>query len=424
MTTKPEDTPIVRKDGSHLVACFPEKYDDLLGEKVSKFRELLGDLVSNDIKDAMQIFESPRDHYRMRANFTTWRDVKGDPDPMGIYYAMFGEGAKHDAYEIKAFPRGNERINSLMENLLEAIRKSTYLHVALFEVRFVTTMTGAAEIVLIYKIPIQEGWKEEAEALSKNLNATVIGRSRKVKLIIGGDEHIEEKYSVRGRDVYLYQTEGAFSQPNAKVCEKMLEWSMSVTEGSTESDLLELYCGGGTFTLALAPNFRTVLATEISKASVELAQLAIAKNDISNIKIARLSAEEFTQAYNGERQFQRLQDAGIDMKSFDIRTVLVDPPRAGLDSATCALLCRFDKIVYISCNPETLARDVKVMSATHDIVKTAAFDQFPYTHHLEVGVLLVKRKDDEAGSNERDDAPLGKRRRSDSIADGVNQSES
>ena len=51
----------------------------------------------------------------------------------------------------------------------------------------------------------------------------------------------------------------------------------------------------------------------------------------------------------------------------------------------------FDKIIYISCNPETLARDVKKLLVTHDIIKVAAFDQFPYTHHLESGVFLVKK---------------------------------
>jgi hypothetical protein len=51
----------------------------------------------------------------------------------------------------------------------------------------------------------------------------------------------------------------------------------------------------------------------------------------------------------------------------------------------------FDKIIYISCNPETLARDVKKLLFTHDIIKVAAFDQFPYTHHLESGVFLVRK---------------------------------
>jgi tRNA (uracil-5-)-methyltransferase len=73
--------------------------------------------------------------------------------------------------------------------------------------------------------------------------------------------------------------------------------------------------------------------------------------------------------------------------------VLVDPPRAGLDENTCKLISQFEKIVYISCNPETLARDVKMLLSTHTVQRVAAFDQFPYTHHLESGVFLVRRTD-------------------------------
>ena len=70
-----------------------------------------------------------------------------------------------------------------------------------------------------------------------------------------------------------------------------------------------------------------------------------------------------------------MTEAGIDFKDYQISTVLVDPPRAGLDAQTCQLLARFDKIVYISCNPETLARDLKVLGLTHDPIRMAAFDQ-------------------------------------------------
>jgi len=159
---------------------------------------------------------------------------------------------------------------------------------------------------------------------------------------------------------------------------------------SKNSDLLELYCGGGTFTAALAQNFRTVLATEISKASVALAQANFKENDIKNVKVVRLSSEEFTDAYVNKRPFKRLQEADVKLEDFDIRTVLVDPPRSGLDDATCELLSRFERIVYISCCPETLARDVAKLQATHTVQRAAAFDQFPYTHHLESGVYLVR----------------------------------
>jgi tRNA (uracil-5-)-methyltransferase len=72
---------------------------------------------------------------------------------------------------------------------------------------------------------------------------------------------------------------------------------------------------------------------------------------------------------------------------------LVDPPRAGLDDATLTLAQRFDNILYISCNPQTLADNLATLSKSHTIVKTAFFDQFPYTQHLESGVLLQRKKD-------------------------------
>ncbi|VTP82882.1 tRNA (uracil(54)-C(5))-methyltransferase [Leclercia adecarboxylata] len=107
---------------------------------------------------------------------------------------------------------------------------------------------------------------------------------------------------------------------------QMLEWALHATEGST-GDLLELYCGNGNFSLALARNFNRVLATEIAKPSVASAQYNIAANHIDNVQIIRMSAEEFTQAMNGVREFNRLQ--GIDLKSYQCETIFVDPPRSG-----------------------------------------------------------------------------------------------
>src|SRR5690606_1220474 len=113
-------------------------------------------------------------------------------------------------------------------------------------------------------------------------------------------------------------------------------------------------------------------------------------NAIENIQVARLSAEEFTQAYNGEREFRRLEEAEIDISSYNFDTVFVDPPRAGIDDETLKLIQRFERIIYISCNPETLYDNLKQLSQSHKITKFALFDQFPYTHHVESGVLLEK----------------------------------
>lgn len=199
-----------------------------------------------------------------------------------------------------------------------------------------------------------------------------------------------------GSDSFLYrQPEGAFTQPNAEVCQKMIGWACSAAASlpaSQDTDLLELYCGNGNFTLPLARHFRQVLATEISKTSVAAAQWNIEANQRHNVKIARLSAEEFTEAWQGQRRFRRLDEAGIDLAGYDFRAVFVDPPRAGVDDETLLLLQRFDNILYVSCNPETLRANLDVLTQTHRITRFALFDQFPFTHHIESGVLLQRRQ--------------------------------
>lgn len=93
---------------------------------------------------------------------------------------------------------------------------------------------------------------------------------------------------------------------------------------------------------------------------------------------------------NGEREFRRLQ--GFDLSSYSYDTVLVDPPRAGLDPDSEELVSRFEKIIYISCNPHTLHHNLKTLCKTHKVENFALFDQFPYTDHIECGVILTRIK--------------------------------
>jgi tRNA (uracil-5-)-methyltransferase len=154
-------------------------------------------------------------------------------------------------------------------------------------------------------------------------------------------------------------------------------------------DLLELYCGNGNFTLPLSRHFEKVLATEVSKASVNALQHNVDANHCKNIALARLSSEELTQALNHVRPFRRLSH--LNLADYHFSTVLVDPPRAGLDAETLALIQGFDHILYISCNPDTLVSNLGCLNSSHRVEKLALFDQFPYTHHIESGVFLTRR---------------------------------
>ncbi|WP_180111516.1 tRNA (uridine(54)-C5)-methyltransferase TrmA [Acinetobacter sp. YH12136] len=333
---------------------------------------------------ALQVFASPEHNYRMRAEFRIWH-IEDD-----LFYAMFerSEDKQKKVIRVDEFPIADRSINLLMPKLLAALKADPVLSARLFEVHFLATLSGEMLVSLLYHRKLESDWEPAAQALSKALNIKLIGRSRGQKFVLS-DEYVVEQLQVFERTYTYKQIESSFTQPNAQVCQKMLEWACTVAEYS-EQDLLELYCGNGNFTLPLSTRFRRVLATELAKSSVYAAQWNIEQNQIENIQVARLSAEEFTQAYNGEREFRRLQEANIDLASYDFDTVFVDPPRAGIDDDTLKLLQRFKRIIYISCNPDTLHDNLKTLCQSHKMTQFALFDQFPYTHHVESGVLLEK----------------------------------
>ena len=333
---------------------------------------------------ALQVFASPEHNYRMRAEFRIWH-IEDD-----LFYAMFerNEDKQKKVIRVDEFPIADRSINLLMPKLLAALKADPVLSARLFEVHFLATLSGEMLVSLLYHRKLESDWEPAAQALSKALNIKLIGRSRGQKFVLS-DEYVVEQLQVFERTYTYKQIESSFTQPNAQVCQKMLEWACTVAEHS-EQDLLELYCGNGNFTLPLSTRFRRVLATELAKSSVYAAQWNIEQNQIENIQVARLSAEEFTQAYNGEREFRRLQEANIDLASYDFDTVFVDPPRAGIDDDTLKLLQRFKRIIYISCNPDTLHDNLKTLCQSHKVTQFALFDQFPYTHHVESGVLLEK----------------------------------
>ncbi|MGV8919043.1 MAG: tRNA (uridine(54)-C5)-methyltransferase TrmA [Pseudomonas sp.] len=355
----------------------PASYDVQLADKATRLRDLLAPFAAPE----PQVFDSPREHYRLRAEFRLWRENQQR------FYAMFAPGDNHTPILINDFPIASQRINDLMPLLRDRWEASATLNHKLFQVDFLTTLAGDAIITLCYHRPLDDAWLTAAQTLAEELNVSVIGRSKGKRLVVGRDYAIEE-LQVAGRTFSYQQPEGSFTQPNGTVNQKMLNWAYEAL-GQRDDDLLELYCGNGNFTLPLATRVRKVLATEISKTSVAAALNNLADNKVDNVSLVRLSAEELTEALNEVRPFRRL--AGIDLKSYNFGSVFVDPPRAGMDPDTCELTRRFERILYISCNPETLSVNIAQLNDTHRIERCALFDQFPYTHHMESGVLLVRR---------------------------------
>lgn len=354
---------------------YEEGYEGQLSHKLSSVKEMFSPLYTGEIT----LCPSPSEQYRFRAEFKIYHDDGG------ISYAM-SRLDRQGALKIERCSIVSPHIAAVMERLLIEISDLEIAH-KLFGVDFLASGEGEVTLSMLYHKPLDEQWQSRARELEKRLGVYVIGRSRKQKLILSQD-YVTEKLHINGREYRYIHIENSFTQPNPRVNEQMIEWSLSQV-GGIGGDLLELYCGAGNFTIPFASQFDRVLATEISKSSIHAAKQNMALNGVENIEFVRLSAEEFTQALDSVREFRRLE--GLRVSDYHLKTLFVDPPRAGLGEEPCTFAARFDHLLYISCNPETLYRDLEILSQTHTIDAMAAFDQFPYTHHLEMGVKLTKK---------------------------------
>lgn len=356
---------------------FEGGYEVQLQSKKSRIQEMFAPYY--DVGAKIAFFRSPTEHYRARAEFKVWHVSNESHYAMN---ALEGKGV----VLLEECPKVLAPIGELMFPLLNEIKKLK-MQKKLFNIDFLSSSTGEIVVSLLYHRRLDEAWSEQAKALVQTFGIHVIGRSRKQKIVIGQD-FVTETLNVRGEAYRFQQIENSFTQPNPRVNEQMLEWALEQFNG-IGGDLLELYCGAGNFTIPFASRFERVLATEISKSSITAAKNNMKLNNVTNIDFVRMSAEEFVQALDGVRVFRRMKE--IDLSRYTLKTLFVDPPRAGLDDAGRAFAARHENLLYISCNPETLRRDLDDLSRTHKITSMALFDQFPYTDHLEMGVMLVKK---------------------------------
>lgn len=360
---------------------YNKTYEEQLNYKIAREKDRFSSLIDFS-KIALDIIKSKDSNFRNRAEFRVWWEKDENEQKDILTYAMNDfskEILKIDSCEIVS-----EDIKNLMPKLLSELEKSMILSFRLFAIEFLVSSTSDMLVTLIYHKKLEDEWINLAKQIEQKLNIKIIGRSRKQKIVLSSD-FINESLNINGQEFKFAYEENGFTQPNTSVNIKMIEWVLNNTKDSNK-DLCELYCGGGNFTIPLSKKFNKVLATEISKTSIKSALRNCALNNIENINFIKMSSEEFVEALNEVRAFNRLKN--IDLKSYDFDTIFMDPPRSGLDDTTRALAKNFTNIIYISCNPETLHRDLEELLKTHKIVRFAVFDQFAYSEHIESGVIL------------------------------------
>ena len=334
---------------------------------MDKFTRAL-DLIGNHFSGDILINHSPANGYRSRCEF----GYKNG------FYTMYDSHGKK--IELRSFAIARPSIQNIMPKLIDCINNNLELNNKLFQINFRTNRNDHLLISLIYHKLLNDNLKQKASELADQLNIDINIRARK-ELFSTGSELLIDNISVNNS--ILYQTDQSFYQPNHFHMPKMIDKAIEYID--EPFDLLELYCGSGTFTLPLSSIFKNVFATESNRQSIKCITKSISDLKIKNIKHARLSAEEISEAFNG-RIFRRM--ASIDITDYNFSHILVDPPRSGLGEDVIPLLKKFKNIIYISCNYETYIKDLKMLS-DYKIENIEIFDQFPNTPHLEV-VSVIK----------------------------------
>ena len=335
---------------------------------MDKFHKLKHQLSASYKKEIITNL-SPASSYRSRCEF----GYKNG------FYTMVKDGKKVflDHYDLPV-----SAIQNIMKPLLSEININPLINKKLFQINF-RAVNQVMLVTLIYHKPLDQYWLEAAKMIENKLPINVIGRSKK-QLLASNLTELEDYIDINP-SYYLYQNDKTFYQPNAFLMPKMVQLVISLIKNPR--DLLELYCGSGTFTIPLSYTFNNIFATENNRDSISYLKKSISKNDIENIYYARLSDIELMDALKG-RIFRRLED--VDLENFDFSHILVDPPRSGLSNNITEILNKFDNIIYISCNPDTFQRDLNNLK-DYKIEKLEVFDQFSNTPHIELIALLIKR---------------------------------
>jgi len=191
-------------------------------------------------------------------------------------------------------------------------------------------------------------------------------------LVYGKDKIIEKLF-----DYQFYISPTSFFQVNTNQAEKLYEIAITYADISSEDVVLDLYCGTGTIGIVASKYAKKVVGIELNKSAIDDANLNKNLNNIPNIEF-----------YAG--------DVGkiLSRKNYHPNVVIVDPPRSGLDSLAIKEIINIKprKMVYVSCDLMTLARDLNMLSQYFEIKELTPVDLFPQTSHVE-SVVKLELKD-------------------------------
>ena len=366
------------------------KYEETLKMKQNAVQSLVNKTLKNKLQVQETIGMDNPYHYRNKAQYPVGVDKKGEP-VIGVF-----ANRTHEVIPIEKCLIQNPKSEEIAKFILDFIKKE---HISVYNeetrkglFRHIVIKVGikTGEIMCILVINGKTIPKEEIiiknlvenfpqiKTIVKNINTkntnVILGQDN---INVYGDGHIEDilgEYKFKISPLSFYQV-------NPIQAEKLYELGVKMAEISKEDTVFDLYCGIGTISIFMAKYAKKVYGVEIVEDAIKDAK--------ENAKLNNATNTEF---FAGDTEI--VLDELINQKKVIPDIVMFDPPRKGLakNSINDILSIKPKKIVYISCNPATLVRDLAEFESLYEVKSIVPVDMFPFTSHVEcVAVLQLKQ---------------------------------
>ncbi|MCI5869972.1 MAG: 23S rRNA (uracil(1939)-C(5))-methyltransferase RlmD [Dorea sp.] len=339
-------------------------------------------------------------HYRNKAQFPIGTDKDGN------VIAGFYAGRTHSIIPNTDCALGvevNEEILTCILKFMEEYQIPAYdeerhkglVRHVLIRYGFTTKEIMVCLVINGNKLPHSEILTERLAAIDGMTSITLSINKEKTNVIMGnmikplwGQTYITDYIG----DVKYQISPLSFYQVNPVQTEKLYGLALEYAGLTGNETVWDLYCGIGTISLFLAKNAKQVYGVEIVPQAIEDAKNNAKINGIQNAEFYVGKAEEVLPGYYKEYA----REHGGETAHADV--IVVDPPRKGCEESLLRTMVDMqpEKIVYVSCDSATLARDVKFLRGNgYEIQRVRAVDQFPHTVHVETVVLLSQQKPDD-----------------------------
>ena len=319
-------------------------YQEQLSYKKTKVQELIDKMLKIDIK--VKDIISSNQEYNYRNKIT----IHGDNNKIGLY-----KKKTNDIVEINECKLVNEKINEILKRI-KSYQENNKCQINDLVIK---TTSLNESMISIYGSMDYEHFKKEFN----NVKVIIINNQ-----VITKDKYIKER--LLDKDFYI--SNHSFFQVNMNTTNLLYQKVIDLIKDKDYETCLDLYCGTGTITILVSDYINKVYGIEVVEDAISDANRNKELNNKENIEFILGKTEDHIHKFK------------------DIDLVIVDPPREGLDKTTKENIKRIKPktIVYVSCEPSTLMRDLNDLKEEYNIKEISICDMFPNTYHVESIALL------------------------------------